>query len=232
VSRDRDDLAALVERLADLAARLGADEPAPTSAPDDGTRAGGESSTGASSSRPAGTPARLAGLTAVQVASELSAAASAALRLTVDLARAAGRTWQELGEVLGVTRQAAFQRFGHPIDPRTGEPMRNSMLPGAAATATQIMIDWIEERYDRVAADFTDTMTEQLPATRLAAAWAQVIGLVGSYQGMGEPMTHQAGDLTIVDIPLTFEASDMKGRVVFDTAGKIAGLFILNPETL
>jgi hypothetical protein len=134
--------------------------------------------------------------------------------------------------VLGVSRQAAFQRFGHPVDPRTGEPMSNAILPEAAAKATQIMIDWIEERYDQVAADFDDTMTEQLPAGRLAAAWAQVIGLVGSYQGMGEPMTHQAGDLTIVDIQLTFEASDMKGRVVFDAEGRVAGLFILKPDAL
>ena len=94
------------------------------------------------------------------------------------------------------------------------------------------MIDWIEERYGQVTADFSDKMAKKLPATRMAAAWAQVIGMVGSYQGMGEPMTRQAGDLTIVDIPLTFEASEMKGRVVFDTDGKVAGLFILKPDAL
>jgi hypothetical protein len=66
-----------------------------------------------------------AGLDAVRSASELSALAGDALRLAVDLARAAGRTWQELGEVLGVSRQAAFQRFGHPVDPPTGEPTGN-----------------------------------------------------------------------------------------------------------
>jgi hypothetical protein len=55
---------------------------------------------------------------------------------------------------------------------------------------------------------------------------------VGTYQRMGEPMTRQAGDLTIVDVPLTFEASEMKGRVVFDRKGKVAGLFILKPDAL
>jgi hypothetical protein len=231
VSRDRDDLAALAERLIGLARQLREDEPTRSTAAADGTDEGGESSTGASSPRraePAGPP----GLTAVRVASELSAAAAAALRLSVELARATGRTWQELGDVLGVTRQAAFQRFGHPIDPRTGEPMSNAILPDAAAKATQLMIDWIEERYDQVTADFNETMAEQLPASRLAGAWAQVIGLVGSYQGMGEPMARQAGDLTIVNIPLTFEASEMKGRVVFDPDGKVAGLFIVKPDAL
>jgi hypothetical protein len=45
-------------------------------------------------------------------------------------------------------------------------------------------------------------------------------------------MPRQAGDLTIVDIPLTFEASEMKGRVVDDKQGKVAGLFVLKPDAL
>ena len=228
MSHGPDDLAALAERLGVLAESLGADAVTLGAAQAAGADQGGadqgwESSTGASSPSPPG-------LAAVQVASDLSAAAAEALRLSVDLARAAGRTWQELGGVLGVSRQAAFQRFGHPIDPRTGEPMSNAILPGAAATATQLMIDWLEERYDQVGADFSEAMAEELPQSALAAAWAQVVGLVGSYQGMGEPMTRQVGDLTIVDIPLMFEASEMKGRVVYDKQAKVAGLFVLNPD--
>ena len=39
--------------------------------------------------------------------------AEAALRAAVDAARAAGDTWAAIGVALGITRQAAFQRFGH-----------------------------------------------------------------------------------------------------------------------
>ena len=218
MSDDRAELTALAERLGDLARRLGSDDV--TQDADDR-----ESSTGAGSPGPDG-------LTTVRVANELLVAAGAALRLSVELARAAGRTWQELGDVLGVSRQAAFQRFGHPIDPRTGAPMRDAMLPGAAAKATQLMIDWLDERYDQVTADFTDKMIEVLPVSKLTAAWAQIIGMVGSYEGMGEPLSRQAGDLTIVEIPLKFEAGEMKGRVVYDAGGKVAGLFILEPDAL
>lgn len=213
MSQSREDLAALAERVGTIARRLAA--------------AGGqqESSTGASSPAPPG-------LHAVRIAAELAAVASAALRVSVDHAKAAGRTWQELGAVLGVSRQAAFQRFGHPVDPRTGELMSNAMLPGATDKATQLMIDWIEERYDLVAADFADVMAEKLPVQRLPQAWARLVGLVGNYQGMGEPIARQAGDLTVVDIPMTFEASEMKGRVVYDKDGKVAGLFVLKPDVL
>jgi hypothetical protein len=58
------------------------------------------------------------------------------LRALVRQARAEGRTWAEIGEVLQVTRQAAFQRFGAPA--RAGED-RNwvppSQQPDLAADA-------------------------------------------------------------------------------------------------
>ena len=185
-----------------------------------------ESSTGASSSGPAG-------LEAVQIASQMSATAAAALRLSVERAREAGRTWQELGDVLGVSRQAAFQRFGHPVDPRTGQPMSEAMLPGAAEKATELMINWIEERYDDVMPELNDVTLERLTALGgLPAAWAMLIGTVGAYEGMGEAAARQAGDLTIVDIPMTFESGEMKGRVVYDKQGKVAGLFVLPPGSI
>jgi hypothetical protein len=41
-------------------------------------------------------------------------AAEAALRAAVERARAAGRSWTEIANVLGVSRQAARQRFNEP----------------------------------------------------------------------------------------------------------------------
>jgi hypothetical protein len=70
------------------------------------------------------------GLDRVQAAAELAGLAAAALQLSVQQARAAGRTWQEIGELLGVSRQAAFQRFGRPADPRTGVDVHNAVLFG------------------------------------------------------------------------------------------------------
>jgi hypothetical protein len=63
------------------------------------------------------------------------------MQAAVQRARAAGRTWAEVGEVLGISRQAAFQRFGKPADPRTGRPMASSMLPGAAERTARIAYD-------------------------------------------------------------------------------------------
>jgi len=65
---------------------------------------------------------------------------------------------------------------------------------------------------------------------RLASGWAHVVGMIGRYEGMGEPFAHRAGDDTVVEVPLRFEAGDATGRVTFGPDGKVAGLW-LRPAT-
>lgn len=62
---------------------------------------------------------------------------------------------------------------------------------------------------------------------------ATVTGLVGAFEGFGEgePFVRRIGDHTVVDIPLRYEAGEMKARVAFDAEEKVAGIFILAPET-
>jgi hypothetical protein len=166
----------------------------------------------------------------------LAAARDAESRLpdAVDAARAAGHTWAEIGDVLGTTRQAAFQRFGRPIDPRTGEPMKAAILPGAADTAVALFVNLAEGNWEAVRGDFDQKVAEALPdAAAVAATWAALAGRYGRYeQRMGQPFTHQLGDYTVVDVPLEFEVGEQVGRVSFSRDGKVAGLFVLPPEAI
>jgi hypothetical protein len=77
-------------------------------------------------------PATGSALEALTAARELSGATDAALRAAVDRARAAGQSWGRIGDVLGTTRQAAFQRFGRPGLP--GDPQPEPGLGGAQAS--------------------------------------------------------------------------------------------------
>jgi hypothetical protein len=61
------------------------------------------------------------------------------LEAAVDRAREAGHSRREIGEVLGTTRQAAFQRFGHPVDPCTGTPMSHDVPADAADRAVGLI---------------------------------------------------------------------------------------------
>ena len=151
------------------------------------------------------------------------------LQQMVQRARDAGHTWAEVGQVLGITRQAAFQRFGRPVDPRTGEPMRTSMLPGAADRAAALFADLAAGRWSGVCRDFDEHVASKLDADGVARVWAQLRGMAGWLEKMGKPVAYQAGDYTVVDLPLTFEAGERTGRVSYDRNGKVAGLFFLPP---
>lgn len=165
---------------------------------------------------------------------ELSALlAGQALTLCVRQCRDAGHTWQEIGDLLGVTRQAAFQRFGKPIDPRTGEPMDKTVhMADAAERAVAILTDVLEDRMDAVRPSFDAKVLEAFTDKVRGDALATVAGLVGAFEGFGDsdPFVRRIGDHTAVDVPMRYEAGDMKGRVAFDAEEKVAGLFILAPD--
>jgi hypothetical protein len=156
--------------------------------------------------------------------------ADEALRTAVDSARSAGHTWQEIGDVLGTSRQAAFQRFGRPLDPRTGIPMAQAILPGAADRALALLAEIQANNWARARRGFSRDLAGKLDDAALAAAWARVVGLVGAYEHTGEPLVRQLGDFTVVDVPLSFEAGELVGRISFDADGRISGLLFLNPE--
>ncbi|MBR7829079.1 DUF3887 domain-containing protein [Actinospica sp. MGRD01-02] len=168
-------------------------------------------------------------LNTVRLAARLRAVADAALQLSVDRARAVGHTWQEIGDALGTSRQAAFQRFGKPVHPRTGAPMTVNPLPDAGRLALEVLEAWMSGRDDELIAKFDDTMRAQLPPDKLAQTWPQLTSLVGAYESCGDPVARPFGEHTIVNVPLEFEGGPMTGRVVFDADGRIAGLFVLRP---
>lgn len=157
--------------------------------------------------------------------SEIGEGMQAAMRR----AREAGSTWAEVGQVLGITRQAAFQRFGRPVDPRTGQPMARSVPPGAAERGAALLADLVAGRWAEACRDFNAKVSQKLDAERLALMWTRLTGMIGRLERTGEPLAYQAGDLTLVDIPLSFEAAERIARVTYDRDGKVAGLHLLPP---
>lgn len=160
----------------------------------------------------------------------IQAAADDVVRAVVHQARQHGATWQVIGDALGVSRQAAFQRFGKPIDPRTGEPMNTTPLPGAGDLAVSVIQDLVSGRWASIAEQFDTTMRDGLSEDALAAAWAQIVGLSGAFEGHGEPEVARAGDLTVTNTPISLEAGDYTARIAFRDDRTIAGLFILDEK--
>jgi hypothetical protein len=174
-------------------------------------------------------PERPSALAAIGQAQALARSAEEELAMSVAQARESGHTWAEIGQVLGTSRQAAFQRFGRPADPRTGQPMA-PVVPGARELAGQLFGDLVAGRWAAVRAQFGPAVAARLGPAGLAAAWAQVIGMAGEFERQGAPSAYRAGDYTVVDVPLFFEAGERTGRVSYDQDGRVAGLFFLPTE--
>jgi Protein of unknown function (DUF3887) len=104
--------------------------------------------------------------------------------------------------------------------------MSRAMLPGAADKAIMIFADMAAGRWEEVRRYFSETMRSRLDADRLAAGWAQTIGMIGSFERMGKALAFPVGDATATEIPLHFEADERTGRVSFDRDGEVVGLFI------
>ncbi len=64
----------------------------------------------------------------------------------------------------------------------------------------------------------------------LAEAWAYLAGLAGAYERHGDTDALRAGDFTITNTPLAFEAGEFIARITFRDDRTIAGLYILNPD--
>lgn len=105
-------------------------------------------------------------------------------------------------------------------------------MPDAAERAITITSAVLDGRMDEARRSFSTEVLEAFTDEVRADGLATVTGLVGAFEGFGEgePFVRRIGDHTVVDIPLRYEAGDMKARVAFDTDEKVAGIRILTPE--
>ena len=168
---------------------------------------------------------------AIGHALKIQLAADDVVRAVVQQARERGATWQTIGDALGVSRQAAFQRYGKPIDPRTGELMNTTPLTGAADMARSVIDNLAGGRWELITAQFDPTMRDGLSEDALAAAWSQIVGMSGSFESQGEPVVTRASDVTVTNTPLSMEAGDYTARIAFRDDRTIAGLHILPEQT-
>lgn len=167
-------------------------------------------------------------LPAIAATRSLATLVEEVLRLLVGQARADGRTWQEIGDVLGTTRQAAFQRFGR--DDESEEGVTTDPMAGAGPEARRLLQLFLDSGYSELREEFNATMVDGLSEDMLATARKQLEGAAGEFASFGRPSVVTMGANTVVTIPMRFAWGDMKGRVAFDADGKVAGFFVLRPE--
>ena len=151
------------------------------------------------------------------------------LRALVDQARSTGHTWAEIGDVLHVTRQAAFQRFGSARtaadDTRDAQP-----IAGAIDQALPILQMFLDERFAEMRETFDQRMLDACPVELLQQVRDKVSNEAGPVQELGTPILSVQEGYTVVDIPVACERQDAVGRVVLNADGQVSGFFIRPAE--
>ena len=96
----------------------------------------------------------------------------------------------------------------------------------ATDRACVLFSDLVEGRWEKVDGEFDASLRGQV---NLARQWAGVVDSAGSFERIDAPSTRHFGGYTLVDVPLAFAAGGAIGEVVFDKAGKVAGLALEFP---
>jgi Protein of unknown function (DUF3887) len=152
------------------------------------------------------------------------------LHALVRRARNEGRTWAEIGGVLNVTRQAAFQRFGGGQTPDTGD---ESLQPIADAgpKAIHILELVLAKRWDELWATFDERVTKLATVEVFESTLATVTSTFGEFVAFGTPTFKVTGDYTVVSVPMALERGDGIGQVSFNADEQVAGLYLLPADT-
>lgn len=185
-----------------------------------------------------------AGLARVAQAHRAAAEAQRDLRDAVEQARATGLSWAAIGETLGVSRQAAFKRFGVVTDPATRRPVAVARTADVAGLASEVFTRWAAGDVAWVHQHMTHQCARELSRSRLDAVWRDVLDEVGALERVGDvevfagdgrtPQVATAVGQTSLPavgrVVLHHEAADAVGRVMVNRGGRVAGMLIGPPE--
>ncbi len=154
------------------------------------------------------------------------------LRALVDQARAGGHTWAEIGGLLRVSRQAAFQRFGGGGRPTSEDEGIVAPVEGAVDHAVPVLQAFLDGRFGDARSSFGERMLNACSVELLADVREKVRREAGEVQALGTPVVSVRDRHTIVDIPVALDRADGIGRVVLDTDRHVAGFFVRPAETV
>ncbi|KNC19535.1 hypothetical protein AC792_05870 [Arthrobacter sp. RIT-PI-e] len=151
-------------------------------------------------------------------------------------------TWAEIGAVLGMTRQAAFKRFGSPRDPRTGDTMHPAQATTDLLDTTEKVFRLIDAGdYDALAPMMTKNTAAVLTRELILDTWAQAVADTGNLVDCrdtrlelpdGTPIdTSEAVHGTLIGhTTINCEAGHWVGRVAYNTDQNITGVLIVPPN--
>ena len=180
-------------------------------------------------------------LALIRQADELVRRSHERLNELVAAARAQGVSWQAIGDELGVSRQAAFKRFGAKHEGDTMTEQTTDLLE----RTSEVFAHLDAGDYEAVRAHMTYTCGRALTKRRLMSVAEEVRADSGRLEAcvdltaqtpdgssaLGRFANRHLSTGAIVQATLRHEAGEWIGRVAYNGAGRITGLLIAPPGT-
>ncbi|WP_433676974.1 hypothetical protein [Microbacterium gorillae] len=175
----------------------------------------------------------------IRHADELVRRSRERLQELVSVARSHDVSWQEIGGALGVSRQAAFKRFGS----KNEEDMMTASVTDLSDRTIEVFAHLDAGDYEAVRAHMTYACGRVLTKRKLMGVWDQVRSESGRLDACVDATTQTADGSTalsklanrhlstgaIVQVTLQHEAGEWIGRVAYNGTGKITGILIAAP---
>jgi hypothetical protein len=113
---------------------------------------------------------------------------------------------------------------GPPIAPAMTYDQRNENV------ARELLTNFNAGKYDLAAKNFDPTMMKELTPTKLRQVGDQIKTQAGKLKSVGAAVHSMEQSYRVVMLPVEYEKMTVNMRVVFDNAGKVAGLFFKPAE--
>lgn len=160
------------------------------------------------------------------------------LDAAVQAARAQGSTWAQIGEELGMSRQAAFKRFGRPVDPRTGTRIEPRSVADVVGLTERVFTLIAAGDYETLMPLLHPQAARELTPDVIAETWRRVLAEVGTLQGAagthvelpgGGPVSSddEVVGTVVGATTLECEAGQVHGRVAVADDGQVVGLLLV-----
>lgn len=179
---------------------------------------------------------------AVELGMEIERAARTHLEQSIAVARARGVSWQIIGDALGISRQAAFKRFGTAHGEDKGEADMSTPTIDLTTRTEEVFTHLSKGDYAAVKSMMTFTCSRALTKKRVMAVWDHVVADTGQFQSCSKTIMQTSDGTNVVaqklnqylssgligQTQINHEAGQWLGRVAFNGAGKITGLLIVH----
>lgn len=180
---------------------------------------------------------------AVELGIKMEQAAQAHLENSVAVARARGVSWQTIGNAFGITRQAAFKRFGTISTTCIGEETMSTPIIDLTSRTEDIFAHLSKGDYGSVKSLMTFTCSRILTKKKLMDVWNQVVTDSGRFESCSNTTIQTADGTNVVaqklnqylgggltgQTQINHEAGEWLGRVAYNGSGKVTGILIVHP---